>query len=277
MIFFHTGESSGKIDALPLWAKLAISGRLYFCAKKLIYFRILSSWIHIWREKYSLVLQNFPSLGKNVENCEKSKFHAGLFRTGKLISFRLLSCRVHFCHQNFYPASNNCPSIRKIPWYYFVRLFLVLLSSNVRRRWVLRPRGDNPHTFLGLSMRAFRLWREPCQLMVGHTAVSSSVVLNAHLQGSAPSLASLPWQTWVRIILHIPFRGSCHRPSICQDSRILQFAKNNHGCPLKWGCICDPQNQLAYGYIYIWTWSNSLKLKFISTGPGWIKRVKNIS
>ena len=67
----------------------------------------------------------------------------------------------------------------------------------------------------------------------------------------------------------------------------LQFVKNNHGCPLKWGCICDTdsrfkrmpnsQNQLAYGYIYIWTWSNSLKLKFIYTGPGYIKRVKNIS
>ena len=60
-------------------------------------------------------------------------------------------------------------------------------------------------------MRAFRLWRGPCQLIVGHTTASSSL-LNAHLQGSAPSLASLPWQTWERIILRIPFRGSCHRP-----------------------------------------------------------------
>ena len=130
---------------------------------------------------------------------------------------------------------------------------------------------------LGLSMRAFRLWQGQCQLIVKHTTASTSLS-NAHLQGSALPLASLPWQTWERIILHIPFGGSCHRPSICQDSRILQFVKNNHGCPLKWGCICDTgsrfkripnsQNQLAYGYIYIWTWSNSLKLKFISTGPG---------
>ena len=132
--------------------------------------------------------------------------------------------------------------------------------------------GDNPHTSLGLSMRVFRLWRGPCQLIVGHTT-ASSLLLNAHLQGSASSLASLPWQTWVRIILHIPFRGSCHRPSICQGSRILQFVKNNHGCPLKWDCICDTgskfktipnsQNQLSYGYIYIWTWSNSLKPKYV--------------
>ena len=67
---------------------------------------------------------------------QKSKFHAGLFRTGKLISFRLLSCRVHFCHQNFYPAPNNCPSLRKIPWYtlfvfslFFYRQAILLLKS----------------------------------------------------------------------------------------------------------------------------------------------------
>ena len=52
-------------------AKLAISGRFYFCTRKLIYFRILSFWIHIWREKCSTVLQNLPSQGKNVENCAK--------------------------------------------------------------------------------------------------------------------------------------------------------------------------------------------------------------
>ena len=52
-------------------AKLAIYGRFYFCARNLIYFRILSFWTHIWREKCSTVLQNFPSLGKNVENCAK--------------------------------------------------------------------------------------------------------------------------------------------------------------------------------------------------------------
>ena len=120
-------------------------------------------------------------------------------------------------------------------------------------------------------MRAFRLWRGPCQLIVRHTTVSSSL-LKAHLQGSAPSLASLPWQTWIRIILHIPFRGSCHRPSICQGSRILQFVKNNHGCPLKWGCICDTgsrfkripnsQNQLhmdIFTYereVILWNWNS---------------------
>ena len=60
-------------------------------------------------------------------------------------------------------------------------------------------------------MRAFRLWRGLCQRIVGHTTASPSL-LHVHLQGSAPSMASLPWQTWARIILHIPFRGSCHRP-----------------------------------------------------------------
>ena len=65
------------------WANLAISGRFYFCARKLIYFRILSSWIHIWREKCSTVLQNFPSLGKNVENCAKIEVSCRPFSYGK--------------------------------------------------------------------------------------------------------------------------------------------------------------------------------------------------
>ena len=143
-------------------------------------------------------------------------------------------------------------------WSSFPCSFIVIrYGSWSDRRWVRRPRGDNLHTSLGLSMRAFRLWQGPCQLIVGHTTASSSL-LNAHLQGSAPSLASLPWQTWVRIILQIPFRSSCHRPSISQGSRTLQFVNNNHGCPLKWGCACDTgsrfkripssQNHLAYGY-----------------------------
>ena len=62
-------------------------------------------------------------------------------------------------------------------------------------------------------MRAFRLWRGLRQLVVGHTTASSSHPY-AHLQGSASSLPQ-------RIILHIPFRGSCHRHSTCQSSRIL--------------------------------------------------------
>ena len=65
------------------WAKFAISGRFYFCARKLIYFRILSSWIHIWREQCSTVLQNFPSLGKNIENCAKIEVSCRPFSYGK--------------------------------------------------------------------------------------------------------------------------------------------------------------------------------------------------
>ena len=79
---------------------------------------------------------------------------------------------------------------------------------------------DNSYISLGLSMIAFRLWRGLCQLVSGHTAASSSNS-HAHLQGSASALASLPQQIWERIILHIPFRGSCHRHSTCQGSRIL--------------------------------------------------------
>ena len=141
-----------------------------------------------------------------------------------------------------------------------------------------------PHTCLGLSMRAFRIWPGPFKLIVGHT-MASSLLLNAHLQGSAPSLASLPWQTWVRIILRIPFRGSCHRPRICQGSRISQFVKNNHGCSLKWGCICDigsrfkripnSQNQHMDIFTYergaiLWNW-NSFPQAQVKL------RVKNIS
>lgn len=75
------------------------------------------------------------------------------------------------------------------------------------RRWVHCPGGDNSYTSPGLSIRAFRLWRGQCQLVVGHTTASSSHP-NVPLQGSALPLASLPRQTYERIIPHIPVWGS---------------------------------------------------------------------
>ena len=82
-------------------AKLAISGRFYFCARKLIYFRILSFWIHIWREKCSTVLQNFASLGKMCKDKGSLQFHVAFFYTEKLISSRLSSSWIHIWYRTF--------------------------------------------------------------------------------------------------------------------------------------------------------------------------------
>ena len=69
------------------WAKFAISGRFYFCARKLIYFRILSSWIHIWRKKCFTVLQNFPSLGKMCNDKRSLQFLVAFLLYGEAYVF----------------------------------------------------------------------------------------------------------------------------------------------------------------------------------------------
>ena len=69
------------------WAKLTVSGRFYFCARKLIYFRILSSWIHIWLKNCSTVLQNFPSLGKMCKDKGNLQFHVAFFVYGEAYVF----------------------------------------------------------------------------------------------------------------------------------------------------------------------------------------------
>ena len=87
------------------WAKLAISGRFYFCARKLIYFRILNSWIHIWRGKCSTVLQNFPSPGKNVENFEKIEVSCRHFSYEKAVIFPSSELPCSFLSSEFLSSS----------------------------------------------------------------------------------------------------------------------------------------------------------------------------
>ena len=58
--------------------------RFYFCTKKLISFRILSCWIHIWYKNVSTVPQNSPSLREKVYNLAKlevsRRFYYHVFR-----------------------------------------------------------------------------------------------------------------------------------------------------------------------------------------------------
>ena len=110
------------------WAKLAISGRFYFCPRKLIYFRILSSWIYIWREKCSTVLLNFPSPGKMCKDKGSLHFHVAFFIYGEAYvfsSFEYMHMQPHFNGQ---------------PWLFLTNC-KILLPWQILGRWQLPRRG----------------------------------------------------------------------------------------------------------------------------------------